>query len=162
REGLGMLLQRETLGSDAWTLHRAPLRNPSEHAPALPAREGEGRTVTVPGNLQLQLGFADPWLDEPELTTLNHHDGLYTRSFATPAAEGGHVLVCEGVDYFCDVWVNGRWAGHHEGAFAGFELDVTDLVSPAGEANELTLGVSCPWRIDERPAFLQPSTVFSV
>ncbi|WP_300670130.1 glycoside hydrolase family 2 TIM barrel-domain containing protein [Desulfoluna sp.] len=31
----------------------------------------------------------------------------------------------EGVDYACDVWVNGHWVGHHEGYFAPFAFPVT-------------------------------------
>ena len=39
---------------------------------------------------------------------------------------------------------------------------MTDALKPPGEPNELVLGISCPWRVDERSFYLQPSTVFSV
>src|SRR5581483_12209236 len=77
--------------------------------------------VELPGNLQMQLGFEDLWLDTPELTDLNHFEWLYSRSFETPASGAHHFLVFEGIDYFCDVWVNDQWIGHHEGAFSEWE-----------------------------------------
>ncbi|MFN8221732.1 MAG: glutamine amidotransferase [Gaiellales bacterium] len=151
--------------SGAWELQRAPLpsgpRGPGDPEPA-GERDGLPATVDVPGNLQIQLGFEDLWLDVPELTNLNHYEWLYTRAFASPAAGGRSFLVFAGIDYFCDVWVNGRWVGHHEGAFSEWELDVTDALNGPGEENRLTLAVSCPWRVDDRHFFLNPSTVFSV
>lgn len=150
---------RQLLSGD-WQLARAPLR--PEASTELPSSTVDVGTVHVPGNLQVQLGFEDPWLDTPELTTLNHWEWVYSRSFTTPSALARVVLVFEGIDYFCDVWVNGRHAGSHEGAFTEWELDVTDSLGPAGAANELVLAVSCPWRVDSRSFYLQPSTVFSV
>jgi beta-mannosidase len=152
-----------SLGSDSWELYRAPLRDEgSRHAPALELTEAMG-AVTVPGNLQLQLKFEDPWLDVPELTRLNHFEWLYTRSFTTPEHDGSRVfLTFAGVDYFTDVWVNGTHVAHHEGAFSQWEADITAALGPGGESNELVLAISCPWRVDARAFFLQPSTVFSV
>ena len=50
--------------------------------------------VDRPGNLQLQLKFEDPWLDIPELTTLNHSEWLYTpRVRDARAADGGRVFL---------------------------------------------------------------------
>lgn len=151
--------------SGAWELGRAPLpvakRSSGSTAPE-PAADWAPRTVELPGNLQLQLGFEDLWLDTPELTDLNHFEWLYTRSFDTPRDGGRRFLVFDGIDYFCDVWVNGRHVGHHEGAFSEWELDVTDALAPPGEPNTVTLGVSCPWRVDDRHFYLNPSTVFSV
>ncbi|MBR3066137.1 MAG: beta galactosidase jelly roll domain-containing protein, partial [Prevotella sp.] len=44
--------------------------------------------------------------------------------------EGGYrtLLYFGAVNYDCRVWVNGREAGHHEGGFTPFNLDVTDLL----------------------------------
>ena len=37
-------------------------------------------------------------------------------------------LVFEAVDYHAEVWLNGRRLGAHEGSFAPFSFDVTDLI----------------------------------
>ena len=34
----------------------------------------------------------------------------------------------DGVDYFCDVWLNGRYLGSHEGFLTGFEFEVTGVL----------------------------------
>ena len=65
---------RELL-SGVWELGRAALpagaRAPESPVPET-TREGLPESVELPGNLQLQLGFEDVWLDTPELTNLNH------------------------------------------------------------------------------------------
>ena len=62
REGMS---RPTSLGSDGWRLYRAPLRDEGAAGfPALDEAEGDGEVI-VPGNLQLQLGFDDPWLDSP-------------------------------------------------------------------------------------------------
>ena len=37
------------------------------------------------------------------------------------------------VDYYADVWLNGKFLGHHEGYFTPFEFDVTDIVNQVGK-----------------------------
>jgi beta-mannosidase len=155
---------RELLSGD-WKLGRAPLPTEARTTESpIPETTSDGlpASVELPGNLQLQLGFEDMWLDTPELTNLNHYEWVYSRELETPSAPGRHFLVFDGIDYFCDVWVNGKWAGHHEGAFSEWELDVTKLLGPASDSNTVTLAVSCPWRVDDRQFYLNPSTVFSV
>ncbi len=50
--------------------------------------------------------------------------------------EGKHLLLKFGaVDSQAKVWVNGRYAGEHEGGYSAFEMDITSLVN-AGE-NEI-------------------------
>lgn len=159
--GKDQAVTRTTLSGE-WSLAKAPLRPQGSTDLTDPSARTAMGTVELPGNLQLQLGIEDVYLDTPETTKLNHAEWLYSRTFATPAEAGRAVLAFDGVDYFCDVWVNGTHAGHHEGAFSEWELDVTELLNPAGQDNELILGISCPWRVDERAFFLQPSTVFSV
>jgi beta-mannosidase len=157
-----MVVQALPLGGDGWTLFRGPLR--AEGSTALPDASHLERigAVRVPGNIQTQLDLPDPMLDAPEVTTLNDSEWLHATSFDTPegAARPGAraLLVFDGVDYFCDVWLNGAHVGHHEGMFTAFELDVTAALQPPGELNELLIAVSCPWRIDARTYRLQPST----
>ncbi len=44
-------------------------------------------------------------------------------------------------DYRATVWVNGKRAGHHEGAFVPFEFEITDAIRP-GARNTLTILVN--------------------
>ncbi|WP_066218811.1 glycosyl hydrolase 2 galactose-binding domain-containing protein [Formosa haliotis] len=37
-------------------------------------------------------------------------------------------LVFEGVDYACEVWLNGHYLGKHEGVFSKFSFDVADFL----------------------------------
>lgn len=51
------------------------------------------------------------------------------RTFPLPPAWQGQCLwLCfDGVDYRAEVWFNGQWLGEHEGYFAPFRFEVTDL-----------------------------------
>jgi len=67
----------------------------------------------------------------------------YFRTFTPPAGEDGRVLLHFGaVDYACEVYVCGRFAGRHAGGYLPFTLDVTHLLS-SGE-NTLRIAVSDP------------------
>ena len=100
-----------SLGSDDWRLYRAPLRDEGAAGfPALDEAEAIGEVV-VPGNLQLQLKFDDPWLDTPELTRLNHFEWLYAlpalylprRRDVRPTAQvAPHPFTALGVDIVVD------------------------------------------------------------
>lgn len=91
--------------------------------------------VPVPGHWQLSEGFAG-------------HEGyvLYRCAFAGPAAgrNGGEVFALRfgGVYYAARVWLNGAYLGSHEGYFAPFEFDCTDVLR-AG-TNELLVEVNSP------------------
>lgn len=152
-----------SLSDGSWMLFRAPLRTiGSREIPSLGNAEAYG-DVTVPGYVQTQAGFTDLWTDVPALTALNDDEWVYIRTFDRPTLTSGQraIVIFAGVDYFCDVWVNGEFAAHHEGAFSRFEIDITDLVRPT-EQVELMLAVSCPWAPEDRTFYLQPSSVFSV
>ena len=149
-----------SLADDRWSLFRAPLRPVgSIERPDDGLAQPYG-DVAVPGYVQIHAGFVDLWTDVPELTRLNHDEWVYVRTFDAPTTSPGQraVVVFDGVDYFCDVWVNGTFATHHEGAFSTFEVDITDQGGPV----ELTVAISCPWAPADRTFYLQPSTVFSV
>ena len=157
---------RTSLAGPDWQLWRLPLRPTDDRR--LPDR-AEGRDygqVAVPGNIQVQAGFTDLWTDDTELTSLNADEWLYVRDFTLPPLAAGEraILEFDGVDYFCDVWVNGVWLGHHEGQFGTFGLDMTEALAqvPVSGRHELAVAVSCPWRVDDRAFYLGPSTVFSV
>ena len=68
----------------------------------------------------------------------------YRTSFPTPikAGQGERVwLQFDGVDYYADVWLNGRYLGSHEGFFGGFGFDITPYLQAE---NQLTVRVDSP------------------
>jgi beta-galactosidase/beta-glucuronidase len=73
-----------------------------------------------------------------------HAQVWYSRTFELPEAWSGHrVLLHFGaVDYRAMVWVNGHFAGEHEGGHTPFDFDVTNLLI-AG-SNKVTLRVEDP------------------
>ena len=107
------------------------------------AREKFDRQILVPFPFQSELsGIHDP---SP------HPVVWYRRVFDVPAAwMDRRVLLHFGaVDYTSDVWINGRHAGHNEGGYVPFTLDVTPFLrGPA--SNELVV------RVVDRDSVLQP------
>lgn len=59
----------------------------------------------------------------------------YKRSFSLPAEAHGKsvILHFQAVDYVAKVWVNGQYAGSHEGGYSAFSLDVTRFAVLSGE-----------------------------
>ena len=86
--------------------------------------------MTIPGN----------WY----LNGLDHAGVVWFRkSIALPLLDGDRArLQFNGVDYACDVWVNGTWVGHHEGGFTPFAFDVTPHLK--GGANLIAIRVNSP------------------
>jgi beta-galactosidase len=74
----------------------------------------------------------------------------YRRRFTLPASARRKqvFLDFEGVAIQCAVWVNGKPAGEHLGAFDSFSFDITPLLKPAGEENVFAVRVdySADWR----------------
>lgn len=70
-----------------------------------------------------------------------YQNAWHRRTFVIPPVMEGMRLFLrfEAVHYYCEVYVNGKKAGSHEGGFTPFELDITDLVEP--KENELLVGV---------------------
>ena len=68
----------------------------------------------------------------------------YRRTFRTPATWRGRRvrLNFDAVDWKCDVYVNGRHVGGHEGGYDAFSLDVTSALK--GGDNELIVTVYDP------------------
>ena len=96
-------------------------------------------SVRVPGHWQLEGAFAA-------------YEGivLYRSRFvhrATPAGKAFSLLF-GGAYYSARVWLNGTYLGSHEGYFAQFEFDVTD-VAILDQENELLVEVCSPEEPDE-------------
>ena len=105
---------------------------------------GKWSTIGVPSNWELQ-GFgiytygritpADGW---PRV------HGIYKRTFATPAAWRDKTIFVkfEGVMTDTRVAINGQSAGPmHQGGYYAFKYDITRLLKPAGQQNEIQVDV---------------------
>lgn len=46
-------------------------------------------------------------------------DWVYSREFMCDTVEPGARLVFEGLDVYCDIYLNGTWIGHAENMFLG-------------------------------------------
>ncbi len=104
---------------------------------------GRARSIEVPGTWQAQ--FED----------LRSFSGraTYRRSIAVPSSWAGRtVRLCFGaVDYLCEVFVNERPAGAHEGGYLPFWFDVTAWLR-WGEDNQVTVVVTDVGPGDSEPA----------
>ena len=105
------------------------------------------RTVTVPGDTQLQAGFTgeERFNESKELIGVNGREWWYRKHFnAGPKAAGAvSRLVFDGSDYFTTVWLNGQLLGTHEGTYTAFSFDVTGVLRYGGD-NVLAVQVTHP------------------
>jgi hypothetical protein len=69
--------------------------------------------------------------------------GFYRRAFRLPADWSGKAVLLHfgGASYRTEAWLNGRFAGSHEGAYTAFYFDVTAHARP-GDDNELIVRVA--------------------
>ncbi|KPK61433.1 MAG: hypothetical protein AMK73_07970 [Planctomycetes bacterium SM23_32] len=100
-------------------------------------RPGEWTTSTVPGCVHLDLMvagcIADPFygMNELDVRWVADADWLYRRSFECPneLAEAGRVeLVCQGLDTFATVALNGRTLGRADNMFREWRWDVSGVI----------------------------------
>ena len=106
------------------------------------------RTVTVPGEVQLQTGLKgqDLFLQSKALNLINNKEWWYRKTFTVPASDQGKLVRLEfdGVDYFSTIWLNGEEIGKHEGMAEGFSFDVSKYIK-FGAENSLVVKTTCPW-----------------
>ncbi|MBE5810464.1 MAG: beta-galactosidase [Clostridiales bacterium] len=75
-----------------------------------------------------------PFCPESKLSGVEYRDFMaavwYRRTFMLPQEAAGKrgLLHFGAVDYKCEVWINGKSAGVHEGGYASFHFDVTDVL----------------------------------
>ena len=85
-----------------------------------------------------------PFCPESRLSGLEHTDFInsiwYHRRFTVPGHWAGKELILHfgGVDYECEVFIDGMSVGRHTGGAVSFELDVTSLLT-AGKTHELVV-----------------------
>jgi beta-mannosidase len=110
--------------------------------------DGAFRTVTVPGEVQRQLGIhgMDLYYQSRELTLVNNQEWWYRLRFTAPKEAANNLvrLSFDGVDYFCTVWLNGQKLGDHEGGQTRFVFDVRGKLI-IDRDNLLAVKVTCPW-----------------
>ena len=124
----------------------------------------------VPGDVYTDLWHAgaieDPYFGRNSVKAqwVQHYEWWYAMQFnVTEDIENKVVkLVFEGVDYSCDVWLNGHYLGKHEGAFSPFSFDVNDALriskehlastnilvvklAPPPQVNASVAGRKTPW-----------------
>ena len=97
------------------------------------------KNIQVPGDWTMQ-GFS---------VTPNTPAG-YMKTVEIPAEwkDGRIKLRCDGVQSDAKIWVNGRFAGAHQGGFTAFELDITKFCIPDAK-NTISLSVQNESLADE-------------
>lgn len=137
----------------------------AEGFPGLPA-EFQGayfswNQATVPGDVYTDLWRAGE-IDDPlygrnlhKAKWIQEREYWYTTRFDLPDEMQGQLLrlVFEGVDYACEVWLNGHYLGAHEGMYSAFEFDITRLarLDPSkGGSNILMVRLDPPPRNYQR------------
>jgi beta-mannosidase len=141
-----------------WKLGSYPIGEGEKQNVYLPGFDDHDfRTVTVPGEVQLQLGLKgmDLYYQSPELSLVNEKEWWYRQQFVAPNKREGKLTRLEfaGVDYYATVWLNGERLGDHEGAYVPFSYDVSSKVK-WGSQNTLVVKVTCPWTPKDR-SFLE-------
>ena len=108
--------------------------------------------ATVPGTVLTTLVnegiYPDPYFGLnnrliPE--SLNKEDYWYRTAFAVPKSFAGRELTLQfnGINYYAEVWFNGKYLGHITGAFIRGKFDVTKLVRTEGQ-NTLAVMIAPP------------------
>jgi beta-mannosidase len=116
--------------SGSWEFQTAELRPVAPEA-YLPSSNisnvGAWQAINVPNN----------WYLEGQNI---HGKAWYRKSFAINESIIGRYirLNFQGVDYAADVWLNGKYLGHHEGYFQPFDFDVSKKIRK-GENNLMVL-----------------------
>ncbi|WP_151735742.1 glycoside hydrolase family 2 protein [Paenibacillus tengchongensis] len=78
-------------------------------------------------------------IGEPEF----HPNIWYQRMFTVPEEQVGKriLLHFQAVDYIAKVWINGQFAGRHEGGYTSFSLDITRYLHQPGTENRIVVKV---------------------
>jgi beta-mannosidase len=133
-------LELDLSGND-WKMERMrPGQGTAEKFHELPS-EFQGtmfswNSASVPGDVYSDLQRAgeieDPYYGRNmhKAKWVQDYEWWYVRRFDVPQEMSGKELriMFEGVDYSCQVWLNGYELGRHEGMFSPFSFDITDKV----------------------------------
>ena len=142
----GTLVARDfSLSGTEWKIRKA---GPELVPPAVSTADAGWCAARVPGNIQsdleaaLQLKALWYGAGDPRLAEVAKTDWWYRRVFETPAGSAGKRtrLVFDGVDYKCEVWLNGKKLGENANMFRRFSFDVADHLVPGG-SNQLDVRI---------------------
>ena len=104
--------------------------------------DGTARKLSVPHDFQMEM----PWSKEAIGSRGFKPMGAawYRNEFTTDEAWGDErvFLDFEGLMCIGDVWVNGRKVASTEYGYLGFEVDVTEVLRPAGGTNKVEVWTS--------------------
>jgi len=107
-------------------------------------------TGTIPGSMYSFLLnnnlIEDPYYRDNEYKALelSHHDYTFERKFDFEKTGDEVVLRFEGLDTFCDIYLNGKKVGQSDNMHVTYEFDVTDVL----KNGENTLTVECHQTLD--------------
>ncbi len=108
------------------------------------------QSVRVPGSVHTQiLKYPDYFTHNAEW--ISFKEWWYRKTFrATEGMKGRRArLRFEATDYYADLWLNGKYLGHHEGYIDAYEFDVADKLNFNGD-NVIAVRVWTPvhyyWR----------------
>ncbi|MGB5263425.1 MAG: sugar-binding domain-containing protein, partial [Lutimonas sp.] len=118
----------------------------------------------VPGDV-----YTDSWLagliDDPyfgrnssKAQWVANYEWWYTYQFDVTEDIGNQVirLDFDGIDYSCDIWLNGHHLGRHEGAFSNFSYDITAYLNTSKHwlksKNMLTIKLDPPPKVNAKVA----------
>ena len=85
----------------------------------------------------------------PGTTDYNRETYAYRLKLDIPAGEKRHFLYFEGVNSYCEMFVNYKYVTSHKGGYTAFCVEITDFVTPG--QNDLELWVSNAYRSDVLP-----------
>lgn len=87
-------------------------------------------------------------------------DWIYYRAFMVPPDFGGNKteLICDGLDTFCDLYLNGVWIGGGENMHRRYVFSVKDELLP-GKRNVLVIHFRSPIRAVEK---MEQKGIFSI
>ena len=98
----------------------------------------------LPQLRHLQLTYAPQPYFGRDLRYFNQAPWWYRRDFDLPGdARGLARVTFTNADYYCKVWLNGKYLGAHEGYSAPFTLDASQIARPG--RNCLVVKVWSPW-----------------
>lgn len=141
-----------------------------QHLPAEDIETLVWNAAEVPGDVYTDLWKAgvidDPYFGRNSVRAqwVMQYEWWYSYQFSVMEDLTDQVvrLDFEGVDYSCDIWLNGHLLGSHEGAFSPFSFDITDQLhsskhwlasknmlmirlNPPPQVNSQVAGRKTPW-----------------
>ena len=152
--GAPALRGNELVFNAGWELIEAPrLKNADGKVISnLGVETGDWYDATVPGTVLTTLVdqgvYPDPYYGLNNLLipeSLNKQDYWYRTEFTVPKKFSGQKLTLQfnGINYYAEIWFNGKYLGHITGAFIRGDFDVSLLARP-GEKNVLALMIVPP------------------